>query len=306
MARACRPCYIRHMSKLLLALILVLAATPLLAQMEGFSRQQIIKYTPKNPFGRFADGRPKVPDTLIDRLRRASSEMLWKPLWDRDYKFQWEGGWKINRPEIKLIGRAFTAEYMPVRPDVNEVIEADAARQGLSGRTHTRVIEMLRPGDVLVVDLFGKIEEGSMTGDNLSAAIYAATGNGFVIDGAIRDLDGIRKQPVPVYYREAHVKPLRNVMLTGINVPVQIGSVTVMPGDLIVGDAEGITVIPPHLVEEVVREVLVTELHDQWTQEKLATKKYKAGDLYPNPKDPALIKEYEDWLARKKKELGLE
>ena len=289
-----------------LVVMLAFLAVPLWAQMEGFSRQQIIKYTPKNRFSRFADGRPKIPDALIGRLRRASSEMLWKPLWDRDYRFQWEGQWKINRPEIKLIGRAFTAEYMPVRPDVNEVIETDAARQGLSDRTHTRVIGMLQPGDVLVVDLFGKIEEGSMTGDNLSAAIFAATGNGFVIDGGIRDLDGIRKQPVPIYYREAHVKPLRNVMLTGINVPVQIGNVTVMPGDLIVGDTEGVTVIPPHLVDDVSREVLLTELKDQWTQEKLATKRYKAGDLYPDPKDPVLIKEYEDWLARKKKELGLE
>lgn len=292
------------MSKLLLVLIFV--AAPLVAQMEGFSRQQIIKYTPKNPYGRFADGRPKVPDDVINKLRRASSEMLWKPLWDRDYRFQWEGRWKINRPEIKLIGRAFTAEYMPVRPDVEEVIETDATRQGLSDRTHTRVIGMLQPGDVLVVDLFGKIEEGSMTGDNLSAAIYAATGNGFVVDGGIRDLDGIRKQPVPIYYREAHVKPLRNVMLTGINVPVQIGDVTVMPGDLIVGDAEGITVIPPHLVNDVVREVLLTELKDQWTQEKLATNEYKAGDLYPTPKTPELVREYEEWLARKKTELGLE
>lgn len=287
-------------------LILVLAVTPLWAQMEGFSRQQIVKYTPKNPYGRFADGRPNVPGDLIAKLSRASSEMLWKPLWDRGYQFQWEGRWRINRPEIKLIGRAFTAEYMPVRPDVEEVIETDAVREGLSDRTHTRVIGMLQPGDVLVVDLFGKIEGGSMTGDNLSAAIYAATGNGFVVDGGIRDLDGIRKQPVPIYYREAHVKPLRNVMLTGINVPVQIGDVTVMPGDLIVGDAEGITVIPPHLVKDVVRETLLTELKDQWTQEMLATKKYKADELYPAPKDPALIKEYEDWLARKKAELGLE
>jgi 4-hydroxy-4-methyl-2-oxoglutarate aldolase len=292
------------MSKLLLILVFVVA--PLSAQMEGFSRQQIIKYTPKNPYSRLADGRPNVPDDLINKLRRASSEMLWKPLWDRNYRFQWEGRWKINRPEIKLIGRAFTAEYMPVRPDVEEVIETDAAREGIPDRTHTRVIGMLQPGDVLVVDLFGKIEEGSMTGDNLSAAIYAATGNGFVVDGGIRDLDGVRKQPVPIYYREAHVKPLRNVMLTGINVPVQIGDVTVMPGDLIVGDAEGITVIPPHLVNDVVREVLLTELKDQWTQEKLATKRYKAGELYPTPKDPALIKEYKEWLARKKTELGLE
>ena len=292
------------MSRLLV--VLALFAVPLTAQIEGFSRQQIIKYTPKNPYGRFADGRPKVPDDVIDKLRRASSEMLWKPLWDRNYRFQWEGRWKINRPEIKLIGRAFTAEYMPVRPDVEEVIETDAAQQGLSDRTHTRVIGMLQPGDVLVVDLFGKIEEGSMTGDNLSAAIYAATGNGFVVDGGIRDLDGIRKQPVPIYYREAHVKPLRNVMLTGINVPVQIGDVTVMPGDLIVGDAEGITVIPPHLVNDVVREVLLTELKDQWTQEKLATNEYKAGDLYPTPKTPELVREYEEWLARKKAELGLE
>jgi len=284
-------------------IILFLAAAPLWAQLQGFSKEQLIKYTVKNPFERFPDGRPKVPDRYLKLLKGVSAEAIWGAMQTRGYPFHWEGGWKTAHPEKRLIGRAFTAQYMPVRADVNELIEADAKLAGLSERVHTRVIDMLQPGDVLVIDLFGKIAYGAMTGDNLTAAIVGATGNGFVIDGSVRDLDGILEQNVPVYFRDSHVLPLRDVMLTGVNVPIRIGSVTVMPGDLVVGDSEGVTFIPPPLVAEVAKEAQETELKDVWTKAKLSSGKYRSSQLYPAIKDPQLKKEYDSWLENKKKEL---
>ena len=276
------------------------------AQVDGFGKEQRVKYTRNNPYDRFDDGRPKIPQALIDSLRSASSEMLWGPLRRAGFEHQWSGGWQIVHPEKKLLGRAVTALFMPVRPDLDEIIEEGAAARGLGANDNQRVIDLLEPGDVLVVDMFGKIEGGTFAGDNLATAIHAATGQGFVIDGAIRDLDGVHALDIPVYVRGFHVSALRDVMLMGINVPVRIGTTTVMPGDLVVGDREGLTFVPPHLVESAVREAKITELHDVWTKGKLATGQYTASELYPSPKDAALQKEYGDWLAQKKRELGID
>ena len=290
-----------------LRLVLVLAlAGPVMAQVDGFDRIELIKYTRLNPFERFEDGRPKIPQPLIDSLANASSEMLWGPLRQAGYHHQWSGGWQIVHPEKKLLGRAVTAVFMPVRPDLDEVIEEDAAARGQTSNDNQRVIDSLKPGDVLVVDLFGKIDGGTFAGDNLATAIHAATGQGFVIDGAIRDLDGVYPLNIPVYVRGFHVSAIRDVMLTGINVPVRIGTTTVMPGDLVVGDREGLTFVPPHLVESAVRQAKLTELHDVWTKGKLATGRYKASELYPSPNDEALKKEYQEWLAAQKRLLGLD
>ena len=287
----------------ILALLLV---GPLFAQIDGFGKEQLIKYTRNNPFERFDDGRPRVPDALIASLRTASSEMLWGPLRRGGFEHQWSGGWQIVHPEKKLLGRAVTAVFMPFRPDLEAIMEEDAAARGAGANDNQRVIDILRPGDVLVVDLFGKIDGGAFAGDNLATAIHAATGQGFVVDGGIRDLDGVHALGIPIYVRGFHVSPIRDVMLMGINVPVRIGTTTVMPGDLVVGDREGLTFVPPHLVRDIIKQAKVTELHDVWTKAKLATGEYTASELYPSPTDEALRKEYADWLAEKKRELGIE
>lgn len=276
------------------------------AQIDGFGKQELLKYTRANPYERFDDGRPKVPEQLVDALAGASSEMLWGPLRRAGFHHQWAGEWQIVHPGKKLIGRAVTAVFLPVRPDLDAIIEEDAASRGQGAQDYQRVIDLLQPGDVLVVDLFGKIDGGAFAGDNLATAIHAATGQGFVIDGGIRDLDGIHALGIPVYVRGFHVSPLRDVMLVGINVPVKIGSATVLPGDVVVGDREGLTFVPPQLVEQCVREAKITELHDIWTKGKLATGKYRASQLYPSPSDPVLRQEYADWLAERVQELGIE
>ena len=279
---------------------------PLGAQLTGFSKEDLIKYTADSPYERFEDGRPKVPDRYIEALQNSSSEMVYGPLLRAGFPDQWVDGWRLLQPDKKLVGRVFTAQFMPTRPDVNDVIEAEANADGSNVRANQRVINRLQPGDVLVVDLFGKIENGTFVGDNLAAAVFAASGNGFVIDGAARDLDGIIPQGMPGYVRGFHVSALSDVMLTGVNVPVQIGHTTVMPGDVVLGDREGLTFIPASVVADVARSSKLTELHDVWTKAKFATGKYKASDLYPSPKDPALKKEYEEWRDEELAKLGMD
>jgi regulator of RNase E activity RraA len=261
----------------------------------------MIEYTGKNPFERFADGRPKVPDALLDKCKGLSVEEVWAVLPGAHYRNQYEGNWRILHPERKLVGRAVTAQFMPYRPDVGEVSEAKAHAKGLGRNANQRVIDTLGPGDVLVVDLFGKIEDGTMVGDNLATAVYAATKTGLVVDGAIRDLEGIYPLDMSVYIRGVHPTPIGNVMLTGVNVPIRIGGATVMPGDIVFGDREGIYFIPPQFVKEILDRAEETHVHDEWTKMKLLTGKYKSSEIYPSPSDPALKKEYEEY---KKQRLG--
>ena len=287
-----------HPMKLLpFALCLLPFCSP--AQVFTFTREQMVEYTASNPFGRFEDGRPKVPDELLAKCKGLSAEEVWAVLPGEKFRNQYEGNWQILHPARKLVGRAVTAQFMPYRPDVAEVVEARARSKGLGQNHNQRVIDSLQPGDVLVVDLFGKIEQGTIVGDNLATAIYAATKTGFVVDGAVRDLEGISPIDMSVYFRGAHPTPIGNVMLTGVNVPVRIGSATVMPGDVVFGDSEGVYFIPPQLVKKVLDKADVTHIHDEWTKMKLLTGKYKSSEIYPSPSDPALKKEYEEYLKKR-------
>lgn len=272
------------------------------AQVFTFTRDQMLQYTSKNPFERFNDGRPKVPDALLEKMKALSQEDVWGVLPGRGYPNQFEGNWQILHPGKKLVGRVVTAQYMPLRPDVSEVSEAAAKARGEQNTINQRVIDMLQPGDVIVVDLFGKGEGGTFVGDNLATYIYITTKVGMIIDGSIRDLEGIHPIDMAAYFRGVNPSAIRNVMLTGVNVPIRIGSTTVMPGDIAFGDREGISFIPPHMVKEILDKAEVTRIHDDWTQMKMKTGKYKSTDLYGSPKDPALKAEYEEYKkARLKK-----
>jgi 4-hydroxy-4-methyl-2-oxoglutarate aldolase len=279
--------------------IFVTCASMSEAQVFTFTREQMINYTAKNPFERFEDGRPKVPDSLLEKVKGLTAEEVFGVLPGKNFPNQFEGNWQLLHPGRKLVGRAVTAQFMPYRPDVGEVVEIEAEAKGLGESPNQRVIDLLRPGDVIVVDLFGKIEDGTFIGDNLATAIFAATGTGFVIDGTIRDLEGIFPIEMGGYFRGVHPSFLKNVMLTGVNIPVRIGSATVLPGDVVLGDREGVYFIPPHLVEEVVNRAEETHIHDEWTKKKLLTGRYKSSELYSTPKDPALKKEYEEYLKQK-------
>ena len=280
------------------------AAPPVRAQLHTLTREQMIEYTAQNPFERFPDGRPKVPDGVIERARGLSAEEVFGVLPGKGFRNQYEDGFQVLHPGKKMVGRAFTVQFMPARPDVESVMNAKAREKGGPALNNQYAIDMLQPGDVLVVDLFGKKDGGTIVGDNLFYYVMKAThGGGLIVDGAIRDLEGISEMDMPAYFRGAHPSYIANVMLTGINVPVRIGNVTVMPGDLVVGDREGIYFIPPQLAQEVLDKADETHVHDEWTRLKFDEGKYKSSDIYGSPRDPLLKKEYQEYLAKRLAEI---
>ena len=301
-ASRCDTLHRMNASRFIIAFVFASGALlPASAQVFTFTHEQMVEYTAQHPFGRFEDGRPNVPDELLDKCKELSAEEVWSVLPGAKFPNQYEGNWHILHPEHRLVGRAVTAQFMPYRPDVAEVAEAQARAKGLGHNGNQRVIDTLKPGDVLVVDLFGKIESGTIVGDNLATAIYGATKAGLVVDGAIRDLDGIFEIPMGLYYRGVHPTPIGQVMLTGYNIPIRIGGTTVVPGDVVFGDREGVYFIPPNLVKKILDDADVTHIHDEWTKMKLNSGKYKSSDIYPSPRDPALKQEYDEYL---KKRLG--
>src|SRR2546422_4593481 len=280
--------------------------TPLPSQAQLFTvpKDQMIELTAQNPFERFADGRPKVPDALIERARGLSAEEVFAILPKEGFRNQYADGLKILHPGTKLVGRAFTVQFMPVRPDLDGVINARAKAAGLPRMYNPTAIDMLQPGDVLVVDLFGQQEGGTIVGDNLFYYIMTTTKNGGLgVDGGIRGLEGISQMEMPAYFRVVHPSAINNVMISGINVPVRIGKATVMPGDLVFGDSEGVYFIPPPLVQKGVDTADEVHVHDEWTRKQFDEGRYKSSEIYGTPKDPALKKEYDEYLKKRLEEI---
>src|SRR5438477_12402513 len=280
--------------------IAFLAPGPIHAQLFTFSKQELMDYTAQEPFDRLSDGRPKVPNDMMERARELSSEEIWAVLQQRGFNNQYADGFQVLHPGKTMVGRAFTVQFMPVRKDVDTVAQAKT-KQSLGKRLFNQTaIDMLQPGDVLVVDLFGKKAGGTIVGDNLFLYVNQAThGGGLVVDGSVRDLDGISEIDMPAYFRAVDPTPIGDVMLTGINVPIRIGNVTVMPGDLVVGDREGIYFVPPQFVQEVLDKADETHIHDEWTKKKFAEGKYKSSEIYGSPSDPKLQQEYQEYLKKR-------
>jgi 4-hydroxy-4-methyl-2-oxoglutarate aldolase len=295
----------RTTSAVLTLCVFGVCAPPLLrAQLIIFSKQNLTDYTAENPFERFSDGRPKVPDALLQQARELSSEEVWEVLQEKNFNNQYADSFRILHPDKPMVGRAFTVQFMPLRSDVEHSAEGKAKERGISRLTNQTAIDMLQPGDVLVVDLFGKKVGGTIVGDNLFFYTNKATrGGGLVVDGSIRDLDGISEIDMPAYFRDVDPTPIDNVMLTGINVPIRIGGATVMPGDLVVGDREGVYFIPPQFVKEVLDRADEIRIHDEWTKKKFAEGKYKSSEIYPKPKDPQLQQEYQEYLKKRLEEI---
>lgn len=298
----------------------MLVPVPAHAQLWTWTREQMIEYTPSWTGERFADGRPKVSDGLLQRARGLSNEEItinWPaPPGGRGggagggggrgggpYS-QYTDGWQVLHPTKKMVGRAFTMAFMPARPDLDAVVNAKAREKGITRLGNQTVIDMLQPGDVLVVDLYGKKEGGTIVGDNLFHYIMRATKSaGLVVDGSMRDLEGLMEIDMPAYYRAMHPSPIGGASVAAFNVPIRIGSVTVMPGDVVIGDPEGVSFVPPQLIEDVVDRADTTHIHDEWTKKKFDEGKYKSSDIYGSPRDPALLKEYQEYLKKRLEEV---
>jgi 4-hydroxy-4-methyl-2-oxoglutarate aldolase len=280
-------------------------AIPGYAQLDLFSTQQRIEFTPDWHGDRFPDGRPNVPDSVLVRLKDVTADEAWDVLEDAQYRNQFEGGWKVINPGPRLVGRVVTAVFMPRRPDVDSVIQANGKKESRIGDENSWIIDILQPGDVLVVDLFGKVRYGTIIGDNLATAIYSKSHNGLIVNGAVRDVTGIQEMPgFQVYTRGVDPSALEHVMLTGINVPIRIGDVTVMPGDIAIGDPEGVTFVPPQLAEKLADETEMDHLIDEWGHMMLREGKYTPGQI-DEKWTTKMIEEFNAWLEKKGSKLRM-
>jgi regulator of RNase E activity RraA len=277
------------------------------AQLWTWTKDQMVEYTKAWTGDRFPDGRPKVPDQWLERAKDISQEEISVPSGGGrgggGYS-QYEGDWRLLHPEMKMTGRAFTMAFMPARADLDQVVMAKAKEKGIPSLNNQYGFDMLQPGDVLVVDLYGKKEGGTIVGDNLFYYVMKATRNGgLVVDGSLRDLDGISPMPMQCYYRAVHPSAIGGATLAAINVPIRIGNVTVMPGDLVVGDREGVSFIPAQNVETILDRADETHIHDEWTRRKFDELKYKSSEIYGSPRDPALKQEYQEYLKKRLEEI---
>ena len=280
---------------------LLLTAVCGCAQLGMFSPEQRIALTSEWKGERLPDGRPRVPDAILERMKTVSAEEAWAVLKEAKYEHQFEGGWKVINPGPRLVGRVVTAQFMPVRPDMNAMINKNAQAEGrISKGQNSWVIDTLQPNDILVVDLFGKVVNGTFAGDNLATSIYTKSKTGLVVNGAVRDLTGIAEIKGFIgYVRDFHPSAIAEVMLTGINVPIRLGQTTVLPGDVMVSDPEGLTFIPAHLAEKVADASERTQLRDNWGHQMLREGKYTPGQIdnrWTTPMDA----EFDQWAASQK------
>ena len=266
------------------------------------SPEDLIALTAAWDGDRFEDGRPKVPAGVLDTLRRATTEQVWSLLWQEGYQRQFEGEWLQTHPGRILVGRAVTAQFVPMRPDLDSVVVATANREGRPtepNKQNWMVVESLVEGDVMVVDIFGKIFEGTVIGDNLGTAVASRTKAGAVIHGGIRDLQGIQKlEEVNVFHRGVDPTPIRDVTLAGMNIPVRMGGATVLPGDVVLGTPSGVIFVPPHLAARAAEASVDIRNRDVFGKLRLAERVYTSSQIDVPVWAPAVEADYVAWLER--------
>ncbi|MDE3248127.1 MAG: RraA family protein [Bacteroidota bacterium] len=292
------------MKYLLLIAAAIIVGLTSMAQHVQISKEELIALTPEWKGERFPDGRPKVPDDIIRRMKSVSVEEAWATMKNAGYGYQVADDWKTINPDSVLVGRAVTATFMPGRPDVWAAIDSLGKKEGRRAQ-NVWAVETLVPGDVYVADQFGAKRNGPTIGDNVGSAIYARTGNGIVYDGAIRDLEGLKEIGNFTSFYTSYDPSYHNpgagaardltTMIVGINHPTRIRTVTVMPGDVVLGKMGVVVFIPPQLAERVVKTSEIVRLRDQFGHQRLREGKYTAGQIDARWSDE-IERDFSKWL----------
>lgn len=258
----------------------ILGLTMVLKAQYYNTAEELVYYTLEWDGERFDDGRPKVSDEILERMKKVSIEEAWGVLRSKDYHNQFEGGWEILHENEVIVGRALTARYMPKRPELMDRITKDGQKKGRIGASNSWPIDALQQGDVYVADGYGKVVDGTLIGDNLGNAIFANSGNGVVFDAGSRDMEGLSDiEGFNAFVRGWDPSYLMESMLMGINVPIRIGRATVLPGDVVLAKKTGVLFIPAHLAEEVVTRAEFIMLRDMFGHEMLRKGSYTPGQI---------------------------
>ncbi len=268
------------------------------SQRVGSSPEYIKALTPEWKGERSADGRPHVSDAILARLKNISMEEAWGVLRNKGFNNQFEGDWTVIVPDSAMTGRVVTAQYMPLRPDLQNYVKEQGKQEGRAqkGGTNSWPIDILTNGDVYVADSYGKIADGTLIGDNLGNSIYAKSQRGVVFYGSVRDLEGLEEiKGFNGWIKGSDPSFIYQMMLTSINTPIRIGRATVLPGDVVLAKKYGVIFIPAYLVEELVITSEVTALRDEFGHLRLREKKYLAGEI-DSEWTEAIKKDFLDWV----------
>ncbi|HZY78464.1 MAG TPA: RraA family protein [Cyclobacteriaceae bacterium] len=287
-----------------LKIFVILLAIGYIAKAQQISKDELIFLTPLWKGERFPDGRPKVPDNILNRMKLVTLEEAWAVLKGENYKHQYDDGFMMINPDSVLVGRAVTAVFVPGRPDIQRVIDDRGHNRDKRVKSQNSwPIDLLVKRDVYVVDQFGAHEDGPTIGDNLGNSIYAKSGNGIVYDGAVRDINGLKEigsftSLFRTYHPSHHLNNPDgelNTTLVGINTPTRIGKATVLPGDVVLGRDGGVIFIPPHLAEKVVKTSEIVRLRDMFGHQRLREQKYTPGQI-DNRWSDEIEKDFSKWL----------
>jgi len=268
--------------KIVLFIALVICSLNLTAQRVGSSPEYIKALTAEWTGERFPDGRPKVPDALLERLKNISIEEAWGVLRNKGFQNQFEGDWKIINPDEVMTGRVVTAQYMPLRPDFQKQIKEQGKieERAQKGGTNSWPIDILTKGDVYVADSYGKIADGTLIGDNLGNAIFTNSQRGVIFYGSVRDEQGLAEiKGFNGWIKGSDPSYIQQMMLTSINAPIRVGRAIVLPGDVVLANKYGVIFIPAYLVENLILTSEVTGLRDEFGHQRLRENKYLPGQI---------------------------
>jgi 4-hydroxy-4-methyl-2-oxoglutarate aldolase len=336
------------------------AAISLEAQPLSLTREEMIQYTPLWEGARFPDGRPKVPDDIIKRMRYVTITEAWASVQSGagagmrgapgrgaapgmrrgpastetgngargmrggpagtetgsaarrggmggaarggfgrgggSYNNQYLGTMKPMHPDVTICGRAMTIQFMPLRPDINSAISQQGRADGRMSGQYTWGIDQLQQGDVYVANVCEAILDASHVGDNLGTAIFQHSGNGAIIWGTLRDLERNKEiKGFNVFVRDFRPQSNANNMVMGVNCPLQLGYVTVMPGDIVLAKQMGIVFIPPHIAESVVVQSERSRLRDTFAHIGVREGRFTAQQA-DGGFTPQMNQEFTQWL----------
>ena len=265
----------------------VLAAVGVLAQTAALKLDPVERQMPA-----YIQERLNAKDrVLFDKLMRVGIESAWSLVTAEGYPQNFINELTPLKPNYRMVGRARTMRYLPNRKDVR------AKLYGAGPQLNYKSAEEAQPGDVLVFDAGGETRAG-VSGGVTTIRFLVRGGAGMVIDGAMRDVPELEAMHIQTYMRRGHASSVSPIMMTvDYQVPVRIGSVTVIPGDILVGDTTGILVIPADIVEKVANTALEHDDQEEF-QRQLLLKGESIYDVYPM--NAATKKRYEEYRKSKK------
>ncbi|MEJ7827607.1 MAG: RraA family protein [Segetibacter sp.] len=277
------------------------------AQRVGSTPEYIKALTSKWTGERFSDGRPKVPDIILERLQNSTLEQVWGYMDRRGYRNQVEENWVILKPGETMTGRVVTAQFMPTRPDLDTLVRNAGKAEGRSQKGGINIwpIDILTKGDVYVADGYGKIKDGTLIGSSLGNAIYGKTGKGVIFYGSVRDMQELKDtKGFNAWVKGSHPSYIKDMTPTSINAPIRIGEVSVLPGDVVFANEYGVAFIPAHLVEGLVKDSELVGLRDEFERFLLQQAKYPGGEIHGDWSDK-IKNEFRTWVAKYPKKLAV-